>query len=314
MDRAIITHAHADHARFGMKSYLTHHDSVGILKLRLGNDIQVEGKRYNEPFSINGVRFTLFPAGHIVGSSQVKVEYKSEIWVVSGDFKREKDSTCEEFEPVNCDYFITESTFGLPVYHWPDPDEVFNQINSWWKKNRNSGKNSILFGYSLGKAQRLINGLDQEIGKIYTHGAVENLNGVLRETGITINQTTYAGVDKIEKGSIIIAPPSAAGSTWLRKFMPYSTGLASGWMMLRGAKRRRNVDKGFVLSDHADWDGLVRTVKETGARKVFVTHGYTEIFSQWLEEQGFDAQVISTEYEGELSEIGENAISEEQDT
>jgi putative mRNA 3-end processing factor len=311
VDYAIITHAHADHARPGMKYYLAHHDSVPILRIRLGSEIKVEGKKYNESVTVNGVKFTLFPAGHIVGSAQVRVEYKEEIWVVSGDYKREKDQTCVDFEPVACTHFITESTFGLPVYRWPKPDDVFAQINEWWSKNKASNKNSILLGYSLGKAQRLINGLDQSLGTVYTHGAVENVNVSLREQGVPVNPTQYLGQGKPETGSMIVAPPSAAGSSWTRRFEPYSLGMASGWMMLRGTRRRRNADRGFILSDHADWDGLIKTIKETGAENIYVTHGYSEIFSQYLNEQGWNAQVVKTEFEGELLESDENSSTED---
>ena len=306
VDRAIITHAHADHARVGMKYYLAHNDTVPILKLRLGSDINVEGKRYNESINIDGVRFTLFPAGHIVGSAQVRIEYKSQVWVVSGDYKRDKDPTCVEFEPVKCKHFITESTFGLPVYRWPESDEVFDQMNKWWRANIASGKNTVLLGYSLGKAQRLINGLDTSLGTIYTHGAVENVNTYLRKQGIRINPTEYLDRDKPKLGSMIIAPPSAAGSPWMKRINPFSLGMASGWMMIRGSRRRRNADRGFVLSDHADWNGLISTIRETEAENIYVTHGYTEIFTQYLIEQGWNASVVKTEFEGELLDTASN--------
>lgn len=316
VSRAIITHGHADHARPGSRQYLTHSQNVSILKFRLGNNITVQGAEYGETISINNVQFTLYPAGHIAGSSQVLIEYRGERWVISGDYKLEKDDTCVQFQPVKCNFFITESTFGLPVYNWKENLEVYNQINHWWSQNKEEGKNSVIIGYSLGKAQRIIENLDKSIGYILTHGAVENINSLYRSMGLLSKETTYANdinPKSVEfKGSIIVAPPSALGSHWLKRFHPYSTGLASGWMSIRGAKRRRNVDKGFVLSDHADWNGLNKAIEETEAEKVYVTHGYSEIFSEWLIEKGIQSEVVRTEFEGELNEIGEEANSEKE--
>lgn len=314
VNKAIITHAHADHSRWGMKSYLAHHLSVPVMKHRLGNDINAEGVGFNEPRTINGVKFSLHPAGHIYGSAQVRVEYKGEVWVVSGDYKTENDKACTSFEPVKCHSFITESTFGLPVYRWENQESVFDDINRWWRKNKEQGKTTILCGYSLGKAQRIIQNLDSSIGKIYTHGAVENTNEVLREAGVDIRETTLLTNEHSKKelvGNIVIAPPSAIGTPWARKLKPYSTGVASGWMMIRGMRRRRNADRGFVLSDHADWNGLNESVKATGAENIYVTHGYSTIFSNWLKEQGYNASVVETEYEGENMDEKEEKGGEE---
>ncbi|MFZ6052131.1 ligase-associated DNA damage response exonuclease [Halocola ammonii] len=314
VNKAIITHAHADHSRWGMKNYLAHNLSVPVMKYRLGSDINVEGVDFNEPRTINGVKFSLHPAGHIYGSAQVRVEYKGEVWVVSGDYKTENDKCCTPFEPVKCHSFITESTFGLPVYRWENQESVFEDINSWWRKNKEQGKTTILCGYSLGKAQRIIQNLDSSIGKIYTHGAVENTNEVLREAGIVIQETTQITQETPKKatlGNIVIAPPSALGTPWARKLKPYSTGVASGWMMVRGMRRRRNADRGFVLSDHADWQGLNESVKATGAENIYVTHGYSTIFANWLKEQGYNASVVDTEYEGENMDEKEEKGDEE---
>lgn len=309
VDKAIITHAHSDHARWGMKHYAAHPLSIPIMKMRLGNDISTESWQYGESKSINRVKFSLHPAGHIPGSSQVRIEYKNEIWVVSGDYKVQNDPLSDSFESVKCHHFVTESTFGLPVYNWKNDNQIFDEINSWWRSNKSEGKFSILYGYSLGKSQRLLSGLDTKIGSILSHGAVENVNNAFRKVGLKLPNTIYVENNlnlNLHKGAIIIAPPSASGSAWIKKFKPYSEGLASGWMALRGAKRRRNVDRGFVLSDHADWKGLNLAVKESGAEDIYVTHGYRHAFSKWLNEQGLNATILETSFEGELAEIEEN--------
>lgn len=308
VSKAVVTHAHSDHARWGMEQYLAHKDSAPIMRLRLGQDIQVQSVNYGEVTHINGVKVSFHPAGHIIGSSQIRVEYQGQIWVVSGDYKLGPDPSCVEFEPVPCHAFITESTFGLPAYKWRPGAEIAQDINHWWLENQRKGVLSVIFGYSLGKAQRILMGLDASIGPIFTHGAVENTNEVLREHGMALPPTIRVSqeLNKADfKNGIVVAPPSAGGSAWMKKFQPYTTAIASGWMALRGTRRRRNVDKGFVMSDHADWPGLLQAIEATGAHHIFVTHGYTGIFSKYLREIGYDAHVVSTEYEGELSEIGE---------
>jgi putative mRNA 3-end processing factor len=303
--RALITHGHSDHARWGHDYYLCTRSAKPVIRLRLG-PIQVETMDYGETKTINGVKFSFHPAGHIVGSAQIRVEYQGEIWVASGDYKLENDGLSEPFEPIRCHTFITESTFGLPVYKWRPQAEIYADINAWWLQNRAEGKVSVLAGYALGKAQRLMSGLDPSIGTIFTHGAVENVNEVLRTQGIKLpaaKRLTQAAKKSDYPGSIIVAPPSAIGSPWVSRFSPASLGLASGWMTLRGARRRRNADRGFVLSDHADWDELNTAIEATGASKVIVTHGYTDVFSRWLQEKGLEAHGVKTAFEGELSEI-----------
>ncbi|WP_142784027.1 ligase-associated DNA damage response exonuclease [Changchengzhania lutea] len=304
VDKAIITHGHADHSRYGHKQYITHHTNVPIISHRLGK-ISVSGKDYNEVFIINNVKFSLHPAGHIIGSSQVRVEHKGEVWVFTGDYKTEDDGISVPFEPVKCDTFITECTFGLPAFKWIPQGQVFSDINNWWAANKSEGKSSILFGYSLGKAQRLLKYLDPSIGEIYTHAAIENMTDVLRpfvEFPKTIRITKETPKDAF-KGNIILAPPSAHGGSWIRKMVPYVTASASGWMTFRGARRRRAIDKGFVLSDHCDWEGLLTAIQATGAEKIITTHGYTDIFAKYLREQGYDARTEKTQYEGELGEL-----------
>ncbi|MEM9972325.1 MAG: ligase-associated DNA damage response exonuclease, partial [Pseudomonadota bacterium] len=263
--------------------------------------------RYGETVTINDVQFSFHPAGHVPGSAQIKVERGGETWVVSGDYKLERDGISDPFEPVRCHTFITECTFGLPVFNWAEPETVAADINAWWRGNAAEGKFSICGAYSLGKAQRILAALDPSIGPILCHGAVEGTNGVLRGQGIALPDTRYVTPDldvNSVKGAFILAPPSALGSTWAGRFRPASTAFASGWMALRGVRRRRSTDRGFVMSDHADWTGLNRAIKETGASKVFVTHGYTSIFQKYLCEQGYDAGIVETEF-GEDAEDGE---------
>ena len=245
-----------------------------------------------------------FPAGHIIGSAQIRVEYKGEVWVFTGDYKTEDDGVATPYEPVKCHTFITECTFGLPAFKWQPQDEVFAEINNWWQQNQSDGRTSVIFGYSLGKAQRLLKYLDTSIGKIYTHGAIENMTEVLRPQ-LKMPKTTRITRDikKEEiKGNIVVAPPSAHGTPWIKKMVPYVTASASGWMTFRGARRRRAIDRGFVLSDHCDWQGLLSSIKETGAEKIICTHGYTDIFSRYLREIGYDARTEQTQYEEENAE------------
>lgn len=306
MGRAVITHAHSDHARYGCKHYLAHHDSAAVMRLRLGNDISLQTMAYGETRTINGVKVSLHPAGHIPGSAQVRVEQGGEVWVVSGDYKIQPDGVCEPFEPVKCHTFITESTFGLPVYHWQPQSLVFQDINNWWRQNREAGKVSVLCGYSLGKAQRIVKNVDLSIGPVFSHGAIFNVNETLREAGFDLPFLPKVSNEFSKKdfeGALIVAPPSVGGTTWLKRFGPHSLAVCSGWMQVRGNARRRNVDRGFVLSDHADWEGLLSAVKATEAEKVYVTHGFTSIFSRYLNEIGIPAAEVKTEFGVEEEDV-----------
>jgi putative mRNA 3-end processing factor len=305
VERAVITHAHGDHARYGHGKYLTAASGVHVLRSRLG-EINVDGLEYGQTVVHNGVTISLHPAGHVLGSAQVRMEYQGEVWVASGDYKIEPDKTCAPFEPVRCDTFITESTFGLPIYRWDPEQSIFDDINRWWQKNAAEGRPSVIFGYSFGKAQRILSGLDPAIGPIVCHGAVEPLNRVYREGGIALPPTLMVSdVDKAAlKQSIIVAPPSASGSPWMKRFGDYSDAFASGWMQLRGARRRRGVDRGFVLSDHADWPGLMSAIGATGAQRVIVTHGSIPVLVRWLCQQGLDAAGFDTEYGDDDDDVG----------
>lgn len=302
VERAIITHAHADHARAGSASYLCSSSCAPLLAQRVQPDASIEGIPFGETRTINGVQVSLHPAGHLLGSAQVRVEHRGEVWVASGDYKTTHDQTCERFEAVPCHAFISECTFGLPIYRWPDQNEVFDSINAWRRQSHGEGRNCLLFAYALGKAQRLLAGLDADIGPILLHGAVQRFADAYRQQGVTLPDTLPASAEnaKAHKGcATVIAPPSAASSTWARKFHPASQAFVSGWMQVRGARRRRAVDRGFVLSDHADWPGLLDTINATGAERVFLTHGYTGSMSRWLREQGIDAHAIDSRYVGE---------------
>ncbi|WP_431483769.1 ligase-associated DNA damage response exonuclease [Pseudomonas solani] len=299
VERAVITHGHGDHARTGNGHYLAAAAGEGILRARLG-DIRLQTLDYGERLEHGGVTLSLHPAGHVLGSAQVRLEYQGEVWVASGDYKTEADGTCAPFEPVRCHCFITESTFGLPIYRWQPQAALFAEIDAWWRANQAAGRASVLFCYAFGKAQRILHGIDASIGPILAHGAMEPLNRVYREAGIALPETRYAGDiprnDPLLRQALVLAPPSAGGSTWMRRFGDYSDAFASGWMMLRGTRRRRGVDRGFVLSDHADWPGLLWAIEQSGAERVFVTHGSVNVLVRYLCEQGLDAQGFSTEY------------------
>jgi putative mRNA 3-end processing factor len=278
VDRAVITHAHSDHARWGMKSYLAHEDSEVILRMRLGEGINLQTLAYGEEIFVNGVKISLHPAGHIIGSAQVRVEYHGEVWVASGDYKVQDDGLTPPFEVVRCHGFISETTFSLPVYHWEKQAVVLDEINAWWAKNASEGRASFIMAYALGKAQRVLHGVDHSIGPVMTHGAVENVNEAFRKSGWDLpgsTRITAAHTKSDFAKALVIAPGSAVGTPWAKKLGNFSLGIASGWMALRGARRRRAADRGFVLSDHADWKGLNEAIRATGLRS---THKLLRFF------------------------------------
>jgi len=298
VSRAIITHAHSDHARPGSHSYLCHHYTKPLLYLRLG-DVTVQSVEWAEPIFMNNVRFSLHPAGHIIGSSQIRVEYAGETWVVSGDYKTENDGISGEMEIVPCDVFVSESTFGLPIYEWKSQQELFYEMQNWILANREKGLNSVLIAYSLGKAQRLLKGIEEISPSIFVHGAIWNVQEVLLNAGFQlplVKKVTPEMNKDAFKTDTIIAPPSADNSPWMNRFHPYSVGICSGWMQVRGNVRRRNVDAGFVMSDHADWKGLLSVIRACSAKKVFVTHGFQSAFSRYLNETGIESAEVKTEF------------------
>ena len=307
VDRALITHGHSDHARPNMGRYLATEGTAPVMRHRLG-EIDLQTTAYGQVTQIGDAAVSFHPAGHVPGSAQIRVAVKGEVWVVSGDYKTVADGLSEPFEPVPCHAFITECTFGLPIFKWTPEDVLTAQINAWWAANAAAGRTSILGAYALGKAQRLLTTVNGNIGPILTHGAIENTNEVLRGQGITLPETipvTPETTHKTHPGALVLATPSALGTTWTRKFGPSSTAFASGWMALRGVRRRRAADRGFVVSDHADWEGLNTAIKATGATRIFATHGYTTSFQRWLSEQDYDAHIVSTDYHGETLDADE---------
>jgi putative mRNA 3-end processing factor len=306
VDRAVITHAHGDHLRAGSRTYLCSSAAQSLLHHRLGSEASIETADYGRTIDVDGVRVSFHPAGHILGSALVRVEHRGEVWVASGDYKRAADPTCTPFEPQRCHVFITEATFALPVFRWDPPSQTVNEIVAWWDEMRDAGRPAVLFGYALGKSQRVLAELARHIDRpVYVHGALEPLVELYRAAGVTLPRTLRASETPRGTsfaGALIVAPLSARGTVWMRRFRDHSSAFASGWMRIRGARRRRAYDRGFALSDHADWDALNATIAETGAERVFVTHGYTQQLAQALAERGIDATGWRTMYEGEVED------------
>lgn len=299
---AVITHAHADHARAGSQAYFAEHAGLPVLRHRLGEHA-FTGLAYGEQRRFGKTQVSLHSAGHVLGSAQVRVEHDDgRIWVVTGDFKRDPDPTCEPFEVVPCDTLITEATFALPCYRWPPVEQVGKQIWDWWSGHPD--RPCILFTYAFGKAQRVLAALQEHTDRtVYLHGAMVSLTELYREAGVAMLPTRP--VSELDKGQdlageLILAPPSAAGSPWMRRFRNASTGFASGWMRIRGNRRRRGYDHGFELSDHADWPALLQTIRDCGASTILTTHGRSDDLVRYLREvEGLDARALTTLYGGE---------------
>jgi putative mRNA 3-end processing factor len=310
VDRAVITHAHADHARTGHGHVLAAQRGDTVLRARLGN-IPLQTLAYGEAVDHFGVRLSLHPAGHVLGSSQVRLEHGGRVWVVSGDYfvsgAADINPTCEAFEAVRCDVFVTESTFGLPIYRWRPHAEVFADINAWWQSNASAGRTSILTGYSLGKAQRLLAGVDASVGAIFVHSAVDRINHAYRDKHVPLPMTQLLDTSAKQalQGALVVAPPALQGSRWRTQLgQQASEAFASGWMQVRGMRRRSGVDRGFVLSDHADWPGLLHAIEATQAARVIVTHGQAAALVSWLQARGIDAGSFKTEYGDEALDSG----------
>jgi putative mRNA 3-end processing factor len=299
--RSVVTHAHSDHARPGSKHYHAASPGVALLRRRLGEEAVIEGHGYGEPFRLGDATLSLHPAGHVLGSAQVRIEVAGEVFVVTGDYKRAFDPSCAPFELVRCDVLVTEATFGLPIYRWDPVDEVVGQLIRLWDRTRD--RPVAVFAYALGKAQRLLAEIAARVGRpVHVHGAIDALLPAYRDAGIELGEVVpVAGRPKGRghAGELVLAPPSAFGSPWLGRLGDPVTVFASGWMRVRGQRRRRGFDAGLVLSDHVDWPGLLQTVRETGARRVLVTHGYAEAVARHLAEQGLDASPLATRFEGE---------------
>jgi putative mRNA 3-end processing factor len=305
--RAVVTHAHGDHLTAGSAAYLVARPGLALAAARLDTAAPLEPVAYGERRSLNGVTLSLHPAGHILGSAQVRIEHQGEVWVVSGDYKLEPDPTCEPFEPIRCHGFVSECTFGLPIYRWRPQAELFAAINAWWRDNQERGRATLLLAYSLGKAQRLLAGLDPALGPIYTHGAMDRLTSLYREAGVPLAETLAVSAAPARQDwsrALILAPPGVEATPWARRFGDAAVGFASGWMQVRGARRRQALDRGFALSDHADWPALLQAIESTGATAVWATHGFTAPLVRHLTERGLEARAIATRYQGERDDPG----------
>ena len=316
---AVITHGHGDHARWGMGRYYAADPCVPVLRRRLAKDAEIIGVPYGERFGLGGVSLSFHPAGHCLGSAQVRIESGEEVAVAAGDYKRAADPTCDGFEVVPCDTFVTEATFALPIYRWDTPEAVADEILDWWLENRERRRVSVLASYALGKTQRVLAELARafdrrglERRRVFIHGALESMIEVYRRAGADMLPTfriaesnRARGSANPFKGHLIMTPPSAIGSPWMKRFGPQKhveTAMASGWMRVRGVRRRRGYDRGFVISDHADWPDLLRTCRETGASRVLATHGSSDALAGHLRELGVEAHVLGAPYETDDSE------------
>jgi putative mRNA 3-end processing factor len=308
VDRAVITHAHGDHARPGSAAYLCAAPGAALLRRRFGSDTPIQSVPYGHSLSIGDVRLSFHPAGHVLGSAQVRIESAEGVWIVAGDYKRAADPTCAPFEPLDCDVFVTESTFGLPIYRWDSTSAVIADIASWWEANRQAERTSVLFCYTIGKAQRLLAELQRVTDRqVYVHGMMLGMIEAYRESGVSMLPVAPviepAGRSRSKNasfaGELVLAPLSARGTPWMRRLGNLSDAFASGLMRVRGVRRQRGYDRGFVLSDHADWPGLLQTIAETGASRVLATHGYAEPLARYLSQQGLDSGIIRTAWEGE---------------
>ncbi|MGJ3248373.1 MAG: ligase-associated DNA damage response exonuclease [Elainellaceae cyanobacterium] len=302
VDLALITHVHSDHARSGSTRYIATQISDGVLRKRLGRDVNLQGVEYGERLKLGDTWVSFHPAGHVLGSAQIRIEHKDEVWVISGDYKRGDDPTCAPFEVVPCDVFITEATFGLPIYNWDSGTDICQRIYDWWQGDQDRA--SILFCYAFGKAQRVLSELTQFTDRpVYVHGAIQILNEVYRDVGVKMLATIpTSDMPRTHKytGDLVLSPPSGHRSSWMKRFDHPQTAFASGWMAVRGARRRRGYERGFVLSDHADWRGLIDTIRQTGATTVYVTHGHTDIVSRYVNETlSINAMPLKTLFEGE---------------
>jgi putative mRNA 3-end processing factor len=310
VDRAVLTHAHSDHASPGSARYLCAAPGEQVLRRRIP-DARIETLRYGETVAIGETTVSFHPAGHILGSAQVRVEHRGEVWVVSGDYKRQADPTCAPFEPVPCHTFITEATFALPIYTWDPTEATVAGILAWWRGNREADRPSVLFCYVLGKAQRLLAEIGaQADGPIHLHGAMAGMTDAYREAGVRMAPAERITEDmrgKTLAHSLVLAPLSARGTPWMKRLPRASVAFASGLMRVRGVRRQRAFDRGFVLSDHADWTALLATIAETGASRVLVTHGWSESLARFLaEERGLETGTIRTAFEGETGELTES--------
>jgi putative mRNA 3-end processing factor len=305
VDRALITHAHGDHARAGSRAYLCAEPSQPLLERRFGSESRIESLAYGARLTLGDVIVSFHPAGHILGSAQIRIEGPDGVWVVAGDYKRAPDPTCAPFEPIPCDMFITESTFGLPIYRWDPAATVIDEILAWWQGNGRESRTSVLFCYTIGKVQRILAELARVTDRrVFVHGMMLSTIDVYRQAGIEmlpVESATDQPKGTKFAGELVLAPLSARGTPWMRRLGDHSDGFASGLMRVRGVRRQRAFDRGFVLSDHADWPALLQTISETGSGRVLATHGFAEPLARHLRENGLEAGIVRTAWEGEPS-------------
>jgi putative mRNA 3-end processing factor len=293
--QAVITHAHGDHARSGCDRYWTAARGAALLRERIGNGARIVPLAYGARASFNGVQVSLHSAGHILGSAQVRIEHEGQVWVVSGDYKRDDDPSCDPFEIVPCDVFVTEATFARPEFDWSAQHQVSAQILDWWQDCRRQGRTAVLACYALGKSQRVLAELQNlTIGstehRAYLHGSMTRFVRFYREAGIDLLPTEAIGAQVRHfnwAGQLVLAPPNIVASRWIKRFRPASLALASGWVR-PGHPLPEPYDQGFTLSDHADWPSLLRTIAECGAHKVRTMHGYSELLDAYLSERGIE--------------------------
>jgi putative mRNA 3-end processing factor len=296
--RALITHGHSDHARSGHRAVLATRETLDIMALRYGDEFAgtTQAVAYGKPIEINGVRVVFHPAGHVLGSAQIAVEHNGLRIVASGDYKRAPDPTCAAFEPVKCDVFITEATFGLPVFRHPNGlDEIGRLLRSVAQFPERS---HVVGAYALGKAQRVMR-LLRDAGyerPIYMHGALASISEYYQSQGIDLGRIEPATVEKGSKGdfagAVIVGPPTAFADRWARRFPDPISCFASGWMRIRQRAKQGGVELPLIISDHSDWDELTDTIKETGASEIWVTHGREEALVRWCELEGIAAQPL----------------------
>ena len=307
VDRAVITHAHADHARRGSKHYLSSTASAPLLKRRLGRKISIQSLEYGVSVNIQGVKVSLHPAGHILGSSQVRLEYGGEIWVVSGDYKTCKDTTCTPFEPVACHTFISECTFGLPIFRWPSPEHEWQRILQWWQDNPDTDRTSVLKVYSLGKAQRVLQALKDVGSEILVHPSIMDLVPAYETQGIVFPPMQIADAKSVRKSkgkALVLTPTCNSMEAWMDEPESWQMMEISGWMQVRSPRRKRHLSCGFIVSDHADWDGLNQSIHATGASQVLLTHGDGILLMNWLKRKGLETRILKPD--NTKKELGKN--------
>ncbi|NBS12329.1 MAG: ligase-associated DNA damage response exonuclease [Gammaproteobacteria bacterium] len=297
VETALITHAHADHARPGSRQYHCLASGAGLLTERVRPD-SLSTHDAHEPITMGALTVSWVPAGHVLGSAQIRLSDGEQVWVVTGDYKRTADPSCDPFEPIQCDVLITEATFALPIYRWPSMDQVMDDLCQWWDHALLKNRQPVLYCYALGKAQRIMAELAlRTTREVCIHPTIAQLLPAYLDQGIPLCPWhVLTSGQKAPPGTLILAPPGAQGGRLITQFRALDEAMASGWMQIRGVRRRRALTQGFVLSDHADWDGLLQTIKDSGASRVLATHGETRVLTDYLNRMGVEAARLSTSF------------------